>query len=72
MEYQLIAPRIPLNKELTVVEQVLNNRGIAPTDVNHYLHTTDEDIYSPTLIANIKEGVKMLIQHVSQNDKVLI
>jgi hypothetical protein len=44
MEYQLIVPSIPLNKELTVVERVLYNRGIAPENVNHYLQTTDADI----------------------------
>lgn len=72
MEYQLLTPRIPLDKELTVVEQVLANRGIAPADVNHYINTTDADILNPALIANIEDGVKMLIKHVSQNDKVLI
>ena len=72
MEYQLIVPRIPLKEELSVVEQVLANRGIAPENVEHYINTTDADILNPALIANIEEGVKMLIKHVSQNDKVLI
>ena len=57
MEYQLIAPRIPLGRLLTAVEQVLANRGIAPENVEHYLNTTDEDILSPMLIMNIEEGV---------------
>ena len=72
MEYQLIAPRIPLGRLLTAVEQVLANRGIAPENVEHYLNTTDEDILSPTLIMNIEEGVKVLIKHIAQGDKVLI
>lgn len=72
MEYQLIAPRIPLGKLLTAVEQVLANRGIAPENVEHYLNTTDEDILSPMLIMNIEEGVKVLIKHIAQGDKVLI
>ena len=72
MEYQLIVPRIPLKEELPVVEQVLANRGIAPENVEHYINTTDADILNPALIDNIEEGVKMLIKHVSQNDKVLI
>ena len=72
MEYQLIIPRIPLDKELTAVEQVLANRGIYPEHVDHYINTTDEDILSPDLIANIREGAQMLIKHVAQNDKVLI
>lgn len=72
MEYQLIAPRIPLGRLLTAVEQVLANRGIAPENVEHYLNTTDEDILNPMLIMNIEEGVKVLIKHIAQGDKVLI
>ena len=72
MEYQLIAPRIPLGRLLTAVEQVLANRGIAPENVEHYLNTTDEDILSPMLIMNIEEGVKVLIKHIAQGDKVLV
>ena len=72
MEYQLIAPRIPLGRLLTAVEQVLANRGIAPENVEHYLNTTDEDILSPMLIMNIEEGVKILIKHIAQGDKVLV
>ena len=72
MEYQLIAPGIPLRQELTAVEQVLAHRGIKPDDVEHYLNTTDKDIYSPELIDQVDSGVRMLIKHVAQNDKVLI
>ena len=72
MEYQLITPEFPHNKVLSAVEQVLANRGIKPENVEHYLNTTDEDILDPLLIKNIKEGAKMLIKHVSQNDKVLV
>ena len=72
MEYQLIAPRIPLGRLLTAVEQVLANRGIAPENVEHYLNTTDEDILNPKLIMNIEEGVKVLIKHISQGDKILV
>ena len=72
MEYQLITPQIPHHENLTAVEQVFANRGILPHNVNHYLHTTDEDILDPKLIMNMNEGAKMLIKHISQNDKVLI
>ncbi len=72
MEYQLIAPQFPPNKVLTAVEQVLANRGIAPENVEHYLNTTNKDIVDPLLIKNIKKGAKMLIKHISQNDKVLV
>ena len=69
MNYQLIAPRVP---SMSMVEQVLTNRGINLSDVPHYLHTSDNDILPPSIIQNIHEGAKMLIKHISQNDKVLI
>ena len=71
MEYQLIAPRIPL-ENLGAVERVLTNRGIALAEIDHYLHTTDDDILDPKLISNIEEGAKMLIKHIAQNDDVLV
>ena len=71
MEYQLIAPRIP-HKNLTAVERVLTNRGIALAEIEHYLHTTDDDILDPKLIANIKNGVEMLIKHIAQNNDILV
>lgn len=72
MEYQLLTPSIPLSVELTAVERVLSNRGIMPSEINHYLHTTDEDILSPSLIANMDAGIRMLIKHIAQNDRVLL
>jgi hypothetical protein len=71
MEYQLFASRIP-PRELSAVEQVLFNRGIDPENVEHYLNTTDEDILNPKLIMNVEEGVKILIKHIAQGDKVLV
>ena len=72
MEYQLIVPHIPLGRELTAVEQVLANRGIAPDNVDHYLNTTDADILDPKLVMNMREGAQVLIKHIAQNDKVLV
>ena len=71
MEYQLLASRIP-PRELSAVEQVLFNRGIDPENVEHYLHTTDEDILNPKMIKNVEEGAKVLVKHIAQGDKVLI
>ena len=71
MEYQLLASRIP-PRELSAVEQVLFNRGIDPENVEHYLHTTDEDILNPQMIMNVEEGAKVLVKHIAQNDKVLV
>ena len=69
MNYQLIAPRLP---NTSVIEQVLLNRGIQAQDIRHYLNTSDKDILDPTLIANIEEGAKMLIYHISQEHKIFI
>ena len=71
MDYQLIAPRIP-RVNLSAVERVLTNRGIALAEIEHYLHTTDDDILDPKTIKNVVEGAKMLIKHISQGDDVLI
>lgn len=71
MEYQLIAPRIP-QENVTVVERVLTNRGINLGDIEHYLNTTDDDVYSPLLLDNMKQGAQMLIRHISNNDKVFL
>ena len=72
MEYQLIAPSIPLKEVVTAVEQVLANRGISPEHVDHYLNTTDADIIPPINIMNMDKGVKILITHIAQGDKILI
>ena len=72
MEYQLIEPRIPLRVELTAVERILTNRGIALAEVKHYLNTTDEDILDPKLIKNIDKGAKMLVSHIAEGHDVMI
>ncbi len=72
MEYNLITPLFPVTEQNTLVERVFANRGIDPQNVEHYLHTTDADILDPLLIDNMEEGAKMLVQHIAQNDNVLI
>ena len=69
MNYELISPR---NETLTVLEQVLNNRGISPDKTRHYLNTTDSDILDPAIITNIREGAKMLVSHIAQGHKIFI
>ena len=58
MNYQLIAPRVP---NISMVEQVLINRGINLKDVEHYLNTSNDDILDPLSIERIYNGAKMLI-----------
>lgn len=69
MDYQLISPVLP-DKNMTVVETVFSNRGIDPQNIEHYLHTTDEDICDPKLIMNIQQGAQMLVKHISQKDLI--
>lgn len=67
MNYHLIEPKIDSDN---VVDILLSNRGIE--DINHYLHTTNEDILDPLLLGNMNNGAKLLIQHISLNHKIFI
>lgn len=67
MDYELIAP---VQKGRTRIETILRNRGI--DDIEHYLNTTDADILSPTLLANMDNGIKMLMRHIKNNDKIYV
>lgn len=69
MNYQIISPRLP---NTSVIEQVLINRGIQPSEIRHYLNTTKKDILDPSIIYNIDKGVKLLISHISQGHKIFI
>ena len=73
MNYQLIVPdKKYYNHNLSAVERVLTNRGIELADIPHYLNTTNNDILPPSSIANMKEGAKMLMKHVSANHPIFI
>ena len=72
MEYQLLTPSIPVQKDSTPVERVFANRGIFPSDIDHYLHTTREDVLDPGLLDNIAQGAKMFIQHLAAGDKIFV
>ena len=69
MNYQIISQRLP---DTSVIEQVLINRGIQPSEIRHYLNTTKKDILDPSIIQNIDKGVKLLIFHISQGHKIFI
>ena len=74
MEYQLRTSLLPPGKlfMLGAVEQVFANRGIAPENLEHYLNTTKEDLIDPASIKNMEEGVKLLIQHINNGDKIFV
>lgn len=69
MEYKLISEK---EDNLSVIQQILINRGIALKDIDHYLNTTENDNLDPTLIERIKDGVMILIKHINNNDKILL
>jgi len=71
MEYQLLTSGIP-TRELSPVELVFFNRGIDPSDIDHYLHTTEDDILDPELLDNIAFGAKMFISHLAAGDKIFV
>ena len=69
MEYKLISEK---KDNLSVIQQILINRGIALKDIDHYLNTTENDNLNPFLIERIKDGVMILIKHINNNDKILL
>lgn len=65
MTYELIAP---MNPKYTTIEQVLTNRGIKLEDVHHYLHTTESDNLSWSLLKNTQSAAKLLLAELSLED----
>ena len=72
MEYQLIKSYVPERLQISAVERVLINRGIALEDISHYLNTTDEDILDPRLLVNMEEGARMLAKCVRDNKPLFL
>ena len=72
MEYQLRKSLLPQKDSYSVVERIFATRGVDPQDIEHYLHTTDDDILDPELIDNIQEGAKMLAKHIALDDHILV
>ena len=69
MDYKLISQRQP---NIGLLEQILINRGITMSEVNHFLHADEEDVLNPTLLANMREGAQALSKHIAANDRALI
>ena len=74
MEYQLKKSLLPLdfNRDYSAVERIFMNRGMSPENVQHYLEVSEKDLLNPQLLKNIKEGAKLLISHISANDKIFV
>lgn len=70
MEYQLIDSKFSTNNP---IERVFFNRGFTSSEeIDHYLHTTRQDILDPSLIDNIDKGAKMLIKHLAQGSHIFV
>ena len=56
------------------LEQVLINRGIPRSEIDHWLNTTDKDINDFRLLGEdkLKRAAQALIRAVSQNQKILV
>lgn len=74
MEYQLRTSLLPPGElfQMSAVEQVFTNRGITPDNLEHYLNVSEKDLIDPASIKNIEDGVKLLIKHISNNDKIFV
>ena len=70
MEYKLINDKLDPTWDL--IEKVFYNRGFELDEIERYLHTNDESIYDPELLDNMKQGAKMLVQHIANEDKIFI
>lgn len=69
MNYKLINQR---NEDFSPLDQVLYNRGIPVEELDHYYNTNYLDILDPLLLNNMREGAKMLIAHIGNNDKIYV
>ena len=70
MRYKLIAPV----QENSTFAQVLLNRGVQREDISKFTTTTIKDISKPELFGKerMEKAVKMVAQHIKNNDKTII
>ena len=66
MKYKLISP---INKNYSIQQQILTNRGIPINELDHYLHTTDEDVNPPEALGQdkLREAARALANVVKEN-----
>ena len=67
MKYELIQER---NKQLSLLLQVLTNRGIK--NIEGYLHTDDSYILDPLKLDNMSGGVRMFLDNQKKKSKVFL
>jgi single-stranded-DNA-specific exonuclease len=69
MKYTLISPP---DDKLTVVQQILVNRGIELSNISKYLKTTDSVLNSPLYLQEIDNAVSIFSKHLSAGSKIYI
>lgn len=69
MEYTLINP---VDNSISVIEQVLINRGFQLQDIPHYLNLTEKDNLSPSLLKNIDEAVQLIAKHIANEELIFV
>lgn len=62
------------NQSTSTVENILLNRGIKKSDIQHYLHTTDDDInsYLSFDAEDIAAGLNLVIDAMKNNKSMLV
>lgn len=58
--------------DLKLLDTVFLNRGFNIGDIEHYLNTTDEDLYPLNLLDNLEQGALLLLEHIYNNKKIFI
>lgn len=69
MKYELISD---VDNNLTVVEQILTNRGIPANKINAYIRTTDSCLNRPEDLDQIGIAAHLLIKHLKMKSKIYI
>jgi single-stranded-DNA-specific exonuclease len=71
MQYRLIKE---INKNYTPLQQILTNRGINFEDIEHYTHTTDEDILSYEGLGEekLKAAAARIIKAIEERESTII
>lgn len=71
MRYQLIKP---INKNYSVIEQILTNRNIPINKINDYLYTSDADVAPPEALdqSKLRQAAAALVSTISTQGKTLV
>ena len=71
MKYKLIKE---MNPQYNAIQQILTNRGIALSEIHHYLNTTDNDIndYAGLGLQNLKDAAAALIKTIQEEKDAVV